>query len=681
MFKKVLIANRGEIAIRIMATCREMGIRTVAIYSAADYNARHVREADEAYFIGPAPASQSYLRIDTILDVAKQSGAEAIHPGYGFLSENVHFVEECKKADIVFIGPPASAMQLMGSKIAAKQLALSVGAPTIPGYNGEYQEDATLISAAQRIGFPLLIKASAGGGGKGMRIVYAITDFEEHLASARREALASFGDSTVFLERLIQKPRHIEIQVLGDTFGNLIHLGERECSIQRRHQKIVEESPSIALTPALREEMGTTAVRIASAAGYVNAGTLEFLLDTDNYFYFLEMNTRLQVEHAVTELVTGIDLVRHQLQIAAGQPLNLTQEQISPRGHAIEVRLYAEDPAHNFLPSTGTVTCFIKPEGPGIRIDSGIESNDEISQFYDPMIAKLIVYGENRTAAIERLHAALKQQAIFGVKTNAQLLLSIAEHPAFQAGFTYTNFLEEFGLLEGEPTKPPKTDLEQESSVQESLYRALIAAAIHDMVRINENGSRKNGHLPTNPWQTFGPWRMIGETRIMNYTHQGEKYKVALSPSKEISGAWIAQVDSQPSQTFLSIFGNNDFILLRFGTKQVHVYVQSSEGESRVIYDGRTYIFERRQPPNVDIAAHGGNKAHSQKVLTAPMAGTIIKVQVRDGETVQHRQVLAILSAMKMEHSIIAPYEGKVRRVHYHEGQVVKGGEVVIEME
>ena len=356
MFKKVLIANRGEIAIRIMATCREMGIRTVAIYSAADYNARHVREADEAYFIGPAPATQSYLHIDTILDVAKQSGAEAIHPGYGFLSENVHFVEECKKAGIVFIGPPASAMQLMGSKIAAKQLALSVGAPTIPGYNGENQEDATLITEAQRIGFPLLIKASAGGGGKGMRIVYAITDFEEHLASARREALASFGDSTVFLEHLLQKPRHIEIQVLGDTSGNLIHLGERECSIQRRHQKIVEESPSIALTPALREEMGATAVRIARAAGYVNAGTLEFLLDTDNHFYFLEMNTRLQVEHAVTELVTGTDLVRHQLQIAAGQPLNLTQEQISARGHAIEVRLYAEDPENNFLPSTGTVS-------------------------------------------------------------------------------------------------------------------------------------------------------------------------------------------------------------------------------------------------------------------------------------------------------------------------------------
>ncbi len=681
MFKKVLIANRGEIAIRIMATCREMGIRTVAIYSAADCNAQHVREADEAFYIGPAPATQSYLRINTILDVAMQSGAEAIHPGYGFLSENVLFVEECKKAGIVFIGPPASAMRLMGSKIAAKQLAHSVGAPTIPGYDGKNQDDTTLITEAQHIGFPLLIKASAGGGGKGMRIVYAVNDFEEHLASARREALASFGDATVFLERLLQKPRHIEIQVLGDTFGNLIHLGERECSIQRRHQKIVEESPSVAITPALREEMGATAVRIARAAGYVNAGTLEFLLDTDHQFYFLEMNTRLQVEHAVTELVTGLDLVRHQLQIAAEQPLNLTREQISTRGHAIEVRLYAEDPETNFLPSTGTVLCFIKPEGPGIRIDSGIESNDEISQFYDPMLAKLIVYGEDRPTAIERLQAALKQHAIFGVKTNSQLLLAIAAHPAFQAGNTYTNFLEEYGLLASESTKQAKIDFEPESSNQENLYHALIAAAMSDVARLNENRSLSNSHIPSNPWLMLGPWRMIGETRITSYTHQGVKYQVALSPTNEIAETWLVQVDSQPTQSISTIFGNNNFVLLRMGSNQIHTYIRSTESEVQVILDGEMYFFEKRQPPNVDIAAHGGNKVRSQKALTAPMAGTIINVQVRDGEKVQHRQVLVILSAMKMEHSIIAPYDGKVLRVHYHEGEVVKGGSVIVEME
>jgi 3-methylcrotonyl-CoA carboxylase alpha subunit len=681
MFKKILIANRGEIAIRIMATCREMGIQTVAVYSDADRNARHVREADEAYYIGPAPAAQSYLRIDTIIDVARQSGAEAIHPGYGFLSENADFVEACEKAGIIFIGPPPAPMRLMGSKIAAKQLAQSVGAPVIPGYNGESQEDAVLTNEAQRIDFPLLIKASAGGGGKGMRVVRTLADFKEQLAGARREALASFGDATVFLERLIQQPRHVEIQVLGDTFGNLVHLGERECSIQRRHQKIVEESPSVALTPALRAEMGAAAVRIAKAAGYVNAGTLEFLLDSDKQFYFLEMNTRMQVEHPVTELVTGIDLVRHQLQIAAGQQLGLTQEQISPRGHAIEVRLYAEDPANNFIPSTGIVTHFVKPAGPGIRIDSGIESGDEISQFYDPMIAKLIVYGEDRTMAIERLQAALKQQAVFGVKTNAPLLLAIATHPAFQEGLTFTSFLEEYALIGGAPSGQEKTRLERGAADKETLHVALLAAAMLDMGGSGEDRSLRNGQSPSNPWHTLGPWRMVGESRSVSYTYQGEKHRVAISPSQGASGAWNVQIDAQPAEKIVCMLGNDDLVLMRWGTKQIRAYAHRFEGETHVIIAGQIYHLERRQPPDVDIAAHGGNIAHSQKVLTAPMAGTIVKVQVRDGETVQHRQVLVILSAMKMEHTIIAPYEGKVRRVNYHEGEVVKGGAAIVEME
>ncbi len=681
MFKKVLIANRGEIAIRIIATCREMGIQTVAVYSDADRNARHVREADEAYRIGPPPAAQSYLRMDTIIDVARQSGAEAIHPGYGFLSENAGFVEACEKAGIIFIGPPAAAMRLMGSKIAAKQLARSVSAPTIPGYNGESQQDAVLISEAQRIGYPLLIKASAGGGGKGMREVHAPADFKEQLAGARREALASFGDATVFLERLIQQPRHVEIQVLGDTFGNLVHLGERECSIQRRHQKIVEESPSVALTPALRAEMGAAAVRIASAAGYVNAGTLEFLLDTDRQFYFLEMNTRLQVEHPVTELVTGIDLVRHQLQIAAGQPLGLTQEQISHRGHAIEVRMYAENPEHNFVPSTGTVTRFVKPAGPGIRIDSGIASGDEITQYYDPMIAKLIVYGEDRRMAIERLQAALKQEAVFGVKTNVPLLLAIATHPAFQEGLTFTSFLEEYGLIGGTPSEQEKTRLEQGASNNESLHIALLAAAMFDMARPGDDLALRNGQSPSNPWHMLGPWRMIGESRSASYTYQEEKHRVAISPSQETPGAWNVQVTSLPAEKIMCAFGNDDLVLLRLGTKQLRAYVRQSEGATQVIFDGQLYHFVRRQPPDVDSSAHGGSIAHSQKALTAPMAGTIVKVQVHAGETVQHRQVLVILSAMKMEHTIIAPYEGKVRKVHYHEGEVVKGGAVIVEME
>jgi 3-methylcrotonyl-CoA carboxylase alpha subunit len=681
MFNKVLIANRGEIAVRIIATCREMGIQTVAVYSDVDRNALHVREADEAYYIGAAPASQSYLRIGTIIDVARMSGAEAIHPGYGFLSENADFVEACQKTRIIFIGPPAPAMRLMGSKVAAKQLAQSVGAPTIPGYDGESQKDAVLLSEAQRTGFPLLIKASAGGGGKGMRIVHATSDFEEQLAGARREALAAFGDATVFLERLIQNPRHVEIQVLGDTSGNLIHLGERECSIQRRHQKILEESPSVALTPALRAEMGEAAIRIARAAGYVNAGTLEFLLDSDKQFFFLEMNTRLQVEHPATELVTGIDLVRHQIQIAAGQPLGLTQEQIGPRGHAIEVRLYAEDPEHNFLPSTGSVSRFIKPGGPGIRVDSGIASGDDITQYYDPMIAKLITYGEDRRTAVERLQAALKQVAVFGVKTNAALLLAIVSHSAFQEGRTFTSFLEDYELIGNTQLTQEKTRLEQETSQKEKLQSALLAAALFDIARPGDDLSCRNDQSSTDPWHILGPWRMIGETRSVSYTYQGEKHRVAISPAPDETGAWIVQVDGQPAEKISCFFGNHDFVLLRRGAKQLRVNVQQSEGDSQVIFDGQYYRFERRQPPDVDSAAHSRDTAHLHKALTAPMAGTIVKVQVHNGEKVQHRQVLVILSAMKMEHTIIAPYEGKVRKVLYQEGEVVKGGAIIVEME
>jgi len=672
MFRKILIANRGEIAVRIMATCREMGIRTVAVYSDADRNAQHVREADEAYAIGPAPAAESYLRIEAILDAARQSGAEAIHPGYGFLSENVAFVEACEQADIVFIGPPAAAMRLMGSKIAAKELALSVHAPIIPGYNGESQEDEVLMREAEHIGFPLLIKASAGGGGKGMREVYKGDNFAEQLAGARREALMAFGDGTVFLERLIAQPRHVEIQVLGDTFGNLIHLGERECSIQRRHQKIVEESPSVALTPALRAEMGAAAVRIAKAASYVNAGTLEFILDSDKRFYFLEMNTRLQVEHPVTELVTGLDLVRHQLLIAAGEPLQLKQEAISPRGHAIEVRLYAEDPEHNFLPSTGMVTRFIEPQGPGVRVDSGIATDDEITQFYDPMIAKLIVYAEDRMAAISRMRQALEQSVVFGVKTNTPLLHSIVTHPAFQEGRTHTAFLVEHGLT-GQNIQQEHTSLPHE---------VLIAAALVDSADRGVEKSIEYGHQSTldidavNPWKTLGPWRMIGEAQRITYTYQGKEHLVALYP-----GSRKVQIDKQPIQEVNALFGNDDLVVLRYASEQIRLHVQRSTDGTDVALHGQMYRLKRRQPPDLDTAARGSNPASVQKTLTAPMAGTIVRVQVHDGEQVKQHQMLVVLSAMKMEHTIAAPYAGTVKRVYYPEGAVVKGGATLVEME
>ena len=670
MFKKILIANRGEIAVRIMATCRAMGITTVAVYSDADRSALHTQTADEAYAIGPAPAAQSYLNIAAILEVARQSDAEAIHPGYGFLSENAAFVEACEQASIVFIGPPAPAMRLMGSKIAAKRLAQSVGAPTIPGYNGESQDDETLLQEARRIGFPVLIKASAGGGGKGMREVHKEMDFLDQLAGARREAISAFGDGTVFLERLLLQPRHVEIQVLGDTSGHLIHLGERECSIQRRHQKIVEESPSVALSPALRAEMGAAAVRIAQAAGYVNAGTLEFMLDSDKRFYFLEMNTRLQVEHPVTELVTGLDLVRQQIRIAAGEPLDIAQEAISPRGHAIEVRLYAEDPQHNFLPSTGTISSFVSPSGPGVRVDSGVQSGDEISQYYDPMIAKLIVYGEDRPAAIARLRDALRQQAVFGVQTNASLLLAIADHPAFSEGQTYTNFLETYSLL----------DTPQEAQPLDPY--ALYAAALLDMGSTSISNAAHNGMLQShNPWYALGAWRLSSEARGTTYTYNGQPYRVMLSPSVGQPGAWLVRIAGEPVHELRYTGGNNGFMLIQQGVEQTRVYGQHVGDETQVILNGHLYRLTRPQSPDVDVAAHGGSAASAQKMLTAPMAGTIVKVQAREGEEVQQRQVLAILTAMKMEHTIVAPYAGKVRRVHYAEGDVVKGGAVLIEME
>jgi 3-methylcrotonyl-CoA carboxylase alpha subunit len=674
MFKKILIANRGEIAVRIMATCREMGIRSVAVYSEADRYARHVREADEAYCIGPAPATQSYLHIDTIIDVAQRSGAEAIHPGYGFLSENAAFSEACEQAGIVFIGPPPAAMRLMGSKIAAKQLAQSVGAPTVPGYNGESQDDAVLLQEAERIGFPLLIKASAGGGGKGMRTVNASAEFLEQLAGARREARAAFGDETVFLERLIERPRHVEIQVLGDRYGHLIHLGERECSIQRRHQKIVEESPSVALTPDLRAAMGAAAVRIAAAAGYTNAGTVEFMLDTDRRFYFLEMNTRLQVEHPVTEAVTGLDLVRHQLLIASGESLEIAQEQVSQRGHAIEVRIYAEDPQQNFLPSMGTISHFVPPEGPGIRVDSGIESGDEISQFYDPMIAKLIVYGEDRAAAISRLRSALAHCAILGVTTNVPLLHAISLHPAFQQGLTFTSFLDEYGLL----APPAWRDLPVE---------VLHAAALNEMQSVMEGQIAVNAHLSTpgapaaNPWLWLGPWRMAGEMRTITYRYQSQDYRIALRPIIEKASTWQVQIDGQPTEDITCLRGNNALLLLRRGSQQVRAYVQERRDEIEVAFEGHSYRLQRRWPPDIKLTSLEGGADHAQKALTAPMAGTIVKVQVRDGEMVQEHQTLLILSAMKMEHSITAPYTGKVRRVHYDEGSVVAGGSVLVEME
>lgn len=665
MFTKILIANRGEIAVRIMATCREMGIRTVAIYSEADANAYHVRQADEAYCVGPAAASESYLRADTILTLARQCGAEAIHPGYGFLSENAGFAAVCALAGFVFIGPPVEAMRLMGSKITAKRLAERVEVPTVPGYHGDDQDDETLYRETLRVGFPLLIKASAGGGGKGMRTVLDPGDFLEQLAGARREALAAFGDEAVFLERLIVQPRHIEVQVLGDQYGNLIHLGERECSIQRRHQKILEESPSSVLTPHLRSEICSAALRVAREAGYVNAGTVEFMLDEDReHFYFLEMNTRLQVEHPVTELVSGVDLVRLQIAIAAGEPLTLTQEQVNVRGHAIEVRLYAEDPAQHFLPSTGTILRFIKPDGPGIRIDSGVEHGDEITPYYDPMIAKLIVSAADRESAIRRLQSALEQLVIFGVQTNLALLHAISIDPSFCAGTTTTDFLTTSGLL----TAP--------EAVDDPPAVVLAGAALFDLVYHTRMAGMSGG----NPWQQLGSWSMVGSIRSMTYTYQEREYRLLVQPGYGTVETWQVQIGDQSRQEITVLTGNDGLLLLRQGAVQERVSILRQPRVTLVAYMGRIYQLQRRQVPDVNNSVQSSAMLPGQNMLAAPMAGTIVRIQVHEGEQVESQQSLFVLSAMKMEHTISAPYAGTIQRILYQEGAVVQGGAVIVEM-
>jgi acetyl-CoA carboxylase, biotin carboxylase subunit len=442
MFKKVLIANRGEIAVRVMRACREMGISTVAVYSDADRKALHVRYADEAYHIGPTPSTQSYLRIDHILDVARRSGAEAIHPGYGFLSENEEFARTCQAAGLVFIGPPAAAMELMGSKTASRHAVLQAGLPVVPGTDRNLGSLEEVKRVAEGMGYPIMLKASAGGGGKGLRLVDSPDKLESAFRNARSEAQNAFNDPAVYVEKHLHQPRHVEIQVLGDLHGNLIQLGERECSLQRRHQKVTEESPSPLVDDDLRRRMGETAVRIARLAGYANAGTVEFLVDAERNFYFLEMNTRLQVEHPVTEMVAGIDLVKEQIRVAAGEPLRWNQEEVRLRGAAIECRIYAEDPANNFFPSPGLITRLQNPSGPGVRHDSGVYEGWTVPIEYDPLLAKLVVWGTDRIEAVDRMRRALGEYEVFGVHTNIPFFRRVLGHPDFVAGRYDTGFID-----------------------------------------------------------------------------------------------------------------------------------------------------------------------------------------------------------------------------------------------
>ena len=648
-FGKLLVANRGEIAVRLIRACRELGVRSVAVYSDADRGAMHVRLADEAYRIGPALAPESYLNVEKLVEAAMRSGAEAVHPGYGFLSENARFARAVREAGIVWVGPPPEAMERVGDKVRAKELAVEADVPTIPGYAGEDDSEERLLEEAERIGFHVLVKASAGGGGRGMRPVHDPKDFVEAVRGAKREAKAAFGEGAVFLEKLMERPRHVEVQVLADRHGNVVHLYERECSIQRRHQKVVEEAPSPALPDALRERMGDAAARLTRAAGYENAGTVEFLLSGDEFF-FLEMNARLQVEHPVTELVTGLDLAHLQLAVAAGEPLPFSQEEVSLRGAAIEVRLYAEDP-YTGLPSGGTLRLFDPPAGPGIRVDAGVEAGDEVSLSYDPMLAKLIVSAPDRNMAVKRLRRALDAFRVLGPTTNLPLLGRIVREPAFAAGETTTAFLEEHGLLEEPEAAPPPRE-------------ALLLAAAAEL----------STRAPAADPFEAGPWRHFGAARLRYRGADGDEHEVRAR--REGGSSWRIEVGGEAS--IVEVLSSDGDLRAEIAGRYVEAGYATDGGGVLVSVGGEAYRLEKPGPPDVDAAGAEGDAGAAS--LVAPMPGTVAKVMVGEGDEVEEGQPLLVLEAMKMEQTVAAPYSGTVTSLPFAEGALVPGGSVLAEV-
>ncbi|QOZ77920.1 3-methylcrotonyl-CoA carboxylase [Bradyrhizobium sp. CCBAU 53351] len=660
MFKKILVANRGEIACRVIKTARRLGVAAVAVYSEADANARHVRLADEAVLIGPAAARESYLVGERILDVAKRTGAEAIHPGYGFLSENEEFAEACEKAGVVFIGPPASAIRAMGSKSAAKALMGAAGVPLTPGYHGDNQDSAFLARQADQIGYPVLIKASAGGGGKGMRRVDAAADFETALGSCKREAANAFGDEQVLVEKYVLKPRHIEIQVFGDKHGNCVYLFERDCSLQRRHQKLLEEAPAPGMTLERRAAMGEAAVNAAKAVGYVGAGTVEFIANQDGSFYFMEMNTRLQVEHPVTEMITGLDLVEWQLRVASGQSLPLTQEQLEIDGHAIEARIYAEDPDKGFLPSTGRLVHLVPPsESDSVRVDTGVEQGDEITPYYDPMISKLIVWGADRKQALARMRRALAQYRVVGVSNNINFLSRLVALPSFVNAELDTGLIErEQGLL-----FPPQ------EAVPDDVW---LVAALAELLHEQREANSKFGTAADrgSPWRALDGWRLNGRA----------ERKLVLRLLEKLQEVVVLVI---PAGYQLVLNGRSvraSGTLGRGGT--VHAYLDDSRVNAAVVITGeRRHVFYRGHSwplALVDTLYVGGEGEDVEGGLRAPMPGKVVTLIAEPGSIVEKGAPLLVLEAMKMEHTITAPRKGKVISFHVAAGdQVADGAELV----
>jgi acetyl-CoA/propionyl-CoA carboxylase, biotin carboxylase, biotin carboxyl carrier protein len=646
VFETVLVANRGEIAVRVIRTLREMGIRSVAVHSDADAGALHTRLADVAVPIGPAPAAQSYLSIERVLEAAARTGAQAIHPGYGFLSENVEFARACEKAGVVFIGPPVAAIEAMGDKIRAKQTVMAAGVPVVPGRTEPGMTDDQVTDAAVAVGFPVLLKPSAGGGGKGMRVVRTKEELPDAIAGARREATNSFGDDTLLVERYVGNSRHIEVQVLGDAHGNVIHLGERECSLQRRHQKVIEEAPSPLLDTASRASMGRAAVEAAKAVGYTGAGTVEFIVDADSPrdFFFLEMNTRLQVEHPVTEMITGLDLVEQQIRIAAGERLPLDQSDISLDGHAMEARLYAEDPSRGFLPQAGTVLGLVEPSGPGIRVDSSLAVGSVVGSDYDPMLAKIIAWAPTRETARARLVGALGHTAVLGVTTNAAFLRSLLNDPDVVAGTLDTGLIERRGDDLTRPEPPPP--------------HVHAAAALALLIESEPAGG------VVDRWDVPDGWR-LGEpawtVRRLQATG-GEVVEVRLR-----GRSWAAEVrvgDGEPVAA--RAFRDGDRLTVSLDGLTMSYFLQHENGTVWLAADGRVTALREQER----LTAHAEG-ATGDGVVTSPMPGTVTVVQVSVGDEVTVGTPLLVVEAMKMEHVLTAPVAGTVAELEVTAGQTV----------
>jgi len=673
MFSKILIANRGEIACRIIKTAKKMGILTVAVYSDADKDSLHVHMADEAVYLGASPSRESYLVADKVVAAAKKTGAQAIHPGYGFLSENADFCRACQQEGIIFIGPPVEAIEAMGSKSAAKNIMEKAQVPLVPGYHGDDQSRDIIKKAADDMGYPVLLKATAGGGGKGMRQVWSEAEFDEGLAAAKREAMSSFGDDTMLVEKYLTQPRHVEIQVFCDNHQNAVYLFERDCSVQRRHQKVIEEAPAFSMSEFLRSKMGESAIKSAQAIGYQGAGTVEFLLDVDGSFYFMEMNTRLQVEHPVTEMISGQDLVEWQLRVAAGEKLPKTQQELTINGHAFEARIYAEDPSNDFLPATGQLTLLKTPlESKHVRIDTGVRQGDEVSVFYDPMIAKLIVWDESREKALQRLAKALREYRIDGVTTNIEFLYNLATTDAFINADIDTGFIEKnhdaiFHQADG-------------TQIDELLTKQLPIAALFLVLSL-ENKTKALARLsndPHSPWHMTNAWRLNeAHNHSLTLAYNDIEYAINIEQKRQASASYyIITVTSQCETTHTvdcqgEIAGEQITVTIDGHRSQSVVAVTDDQNDNSISLYQEHGVFNFNQV-HPDHGQNNNDDNHGG--LTAPMNGTVVSVLVTSGEQVNKDQPLVIMEAMKMEHTIKAPSDGEVNEVFFSAGDMVDGG-------